>query len=295
MDPRLAGVFAAIVALLAWGGVDFLIQRESRRLGIWNTLFFIAFIGSVTLLPFVWHDLPILLSLPAQSLWLLVGVAVVMAITSAWDSEALKNGKLAVMEPVLSAELPLAAILTAALWNESIGFVGWMLIIAIFSGIVLTVTEHHKQLHYHRRLLERGVAYAMATALCTAFLDLLVGAASQQTTSPLLTIWVMWTFGWIVWLGYIIRRGQAHTLLTNLRRDTAAILSVGVLDTIGWGAFAVSTLTIPIAITTAISEAYIVLTIFLGFFINHERIRPHQKIGVAVVIVGVLILAAVTG
>src|SRR5882724_694905 len=196
MDPRLIGVLFAVTALLAWGCVDFLIQRESRRLGIWNTLFFIAFTGSVTLLPFVWHDLPRLLSLPARSLWLFAGVAAVMTITSLWDSEALKDGKLAVMEPVLSAELPLAAVLTAALWGESIGFLGWILVVTIFAGIILAVTEHHKQLHYHRRLLERGVAYAAATALCTAFLDLLVGAASQQTMSPLLTIWIMWTFSW---------------------------------------------------------------------------------------------------
>ena len=295
MSPQLVGVLWAVAAMLAWGGTDFLLQRESRKLGIRKTLFFVSAVACLGLLPFVWNDLPSLFAMSARTLWLLGAAAIAMAVTTLLDTAALQAGKLAVMEPVLSAELPLAAILTAALWNEEIGALGWVLVIVIFIGIVLAATEHHKQLHYHRRVLEKGVAFAAATALCTAFLDLLVGATSQQTASPLLTVWLVWTFGGLVWLGYLAMSKEVRALPEDFRRNAGGILSLGVLNAGAWAAFALATLSIPIAITTAISEGYIVITIFLGLYINRERIRWHQKIGVAVVVAGVLTLAIVTG
>ncbi len=51
------GIGLAFVAMLCWGLGDFLIQRSTRKIGDWETLFIISAFGTGILLPFVWHGL----------------------------------------------------------------------------------------------------------------------------------------------------------------------------------------------------------------------------------------------
>ncbi len=292
MTSNVLGVFWALIAMISWGFGDYFIQKVSRIDGIWKTLFFISVIGSIGLLPFVASDIPKLANLHGD---LFIGLAAMaMTISSVFYFEALEEGKLTVMEPVLSLELPLAAILAVVLWGESLGWVGWLLVLGIFIGNTLAVTEHHKNLHYHKRLFEKGVIYALAAALCMAFVDFLMGASSQQNP-PLLTVWVVWVFSGIVSFLYLAHQGKIMELKNDFRNHRSAILALGIFDTMGWVGFCLAASRIPIAITTAIGESYIVITLFLGLFVNHERLRSHQRWGVGFAVLSVIVLAALTG
>ena len=163
MDSNLIGVLWALVAMVGWGLGDYLIQRNVRSIGIWRTLLFINVIGTVGLLPFVYKELTQIQNFHDVLLPLIAGF--VMLVATIFDFEALKEGKLAIMEPILSIELPLAAIFAAILWGESLTLAGWLLIIAIFIGITLAATEHHTRLHYHKRIFEKGVIYALISGL----------------------------------------------------------------------------------------------------------------------------------
>jgi drug/metabolite transporter (DMT)-like permease len=44
------GIVLAIVAMLSWGFGDFLIQKNTRKIGDWDTLFFITLFGAAILL-----------------------------------------------------------------------------------------------------------------------------------------------------------------------------------------------------------------------------------------------------
>lgn len=46
------GVILAFVAMFAWGFGDFLIQKSTRKLGVWTTIFIITLTGAVVLTPF---------------------------------------------------------------------------------------------------------------------------------------------------------------------------------------------------------------------------------------------------
>jgi drug/metabolite transporter (DMT)-like permease len=79
--------------------------------------------------------------------------------------------------------------------------------------------------------------------------------------------------------------------LSDLKNHPKLIIGQSILDNTAWVAFAVSTTHVPIAIATAISESYIALAVFLGLFLNHEKLRPHQMAGVALAVVGVIALS----
>lgn len=57
------------------------------------------------------------------------------------------------------------------------------------------------------------------------------------------------------------------------------ILAMGLFDTIAWVFYAFATKNTEISITTAITESYPAIAMFLGIVINKEKIRWHQYLG----------------
>jgi len=53
-------------------------------------------------------------------------------------------------------------------------------IAVIFLGVLLSITIHHTHLHYHKRIFEKGAAFAGLAAVGTALTDFLVGVSSQS-------------------------------------------------------------------------------------------------------------------
>ena len=292
MSAGIIGVLWALVAMVSWGCGDFYIQKVSRSIGIWKNFFFISIIGTLGLFPFVLEDLHKLTNL--KNLLFLGISAIAMSISSVLDFEALKEGKLAVMEPILSMELPLAVIFSVILLGESAPANGWLLVIAIFIGNSMSSASHLSHLHYHRRIFEKGVIYALAAATSMALVDILMGASSRET-SPLLTVWAVWLFTSMVSFWYLFYRGKLKELRADFLYHPSAILSVGIFDTMGWVGFCLATPRIPISIATAIGQSYIVITVLLGLFTNHEHVQVYQKWGITVAIISVISLAAITG
>lgn len=66
------------------------------------------------------------------------------------------------------------------------------------------------------------------------------------------------------------------------------------LDNAAWLSFAVATTYISIAVAMTISETYMALTVLLGMFVNHERLRGHQIAGVLLATIGVIILSYIS-
>jgi drug/metabolite transporter (DMT)-like permease len=273
-----------------WGFGDFMIQKVSREMSIWKTFFYIALIGTIGLLPFVWKEIPNIIH--SKNLLFLGITGVVITIASIFDYEALRQGKLAIMEPIIGAELPIAAILAVVLWNENLGFIGWTFVGVIFIGNLLASTVHHTHLHYHKRIFEKGVVFALMAAVGMGLVDLLMGVSSQ-VVSPLLTVWFVWLFMGIIGFVYLVSRNKLHEIKDDIKKYPLHILGLGIFDTMGWVAFCQGSAHMSIAITTAISQSYLLITILLGLIINKETLRWHQKCGVAFATISIILLTII--
>ena len=268
------GIIYAIAAMLSWGVGDFLIQRASRKIGIWQTLFFIGLGGFLGLFPFVKNEIPALFAEANLSL-LLVTVLVALA-AALFYFEALKVGKIAVIEPITAVELPIAIALSIAIAGERLTFPQIMLMLMVFVGIVLVITEHHSHLHYHKRILEKGVVIALIGAVGMGLNDLLMGL-SARNVSPLLSVWFIHSVLAALCLGYLIFTKQSVKLVSEFKRYPWLIISQSVLYNAAWAFFALAVNLIPIAITATIGEAYIAIGVLLGIFLNKEKLKYHQK------------------
>src|SRR3989338_6384896 len=114
------GIFFAFVALFAWGFGDFLIQKTTRRIGSAGSLFFITLVGSCLFLLPALNELKRFDSLDYRltgSLALLA-TCLVLTVAAFFELEGLRSGKIAVIEPVLSLELPVTVLLSVIFLSE---------------------------------------------------------------------------------------------------------------------------------------------------------------------------------
>ncbi len=278
----LFGILFAVGALIFWGFGDFFIQRATREIGIWKSLFFISLTAVVILLPFIQGEIGEVLNNPkGLSFLLMAGVAIFAAALLIFES--MKVGKLAIIEPILSLELPVAVTLGVFLAHENLNLVQLILIGVVFIGVVLAMTKHHTHLHYHKRIFERGVLYAFFGAMIMGATNFLIGISSQET-SALLTIWFTSLMIAVFCFIYFVIKGRVKSLAGDLKKHIKAITSSSVLDNAAWISYAFATTYIPISIATTISESYIALAVGLGILVNKEKVNWHQIVGIVLAV-----------
>ena len=288
MYPYL-GVSLALLALLGWGFGDFLIQKTTRLVGSWRALFWIALLGAVVIFPFVIKDIPYL---KVSDLVLLGVLSVVVVLGSLFNFEALRRGKMVIVEPIISLELPITIGLSVFFLRERLELIPWILIALVFIGIILAITKHHTHWFYHRRVLEKGVILACIGAVGTALSSFLIGVSSQNI-SPLITVWFVDIIIVLVCGFYLLYSKQFKELGKDLKKYKWSIIGQSFFDNLGWVAFATATTLIPISIAITISESYVALAVLLGFFINREKLQKYQLVGAALAIISVIVLAGI--
>ena len=289
--PNYLGIILAIVALFSWGFGDFFAQKISRKIGVWKSLFCMGLVGSVLLFSFVRNDLIYLSPSSDWSFLILLGVIFVFATT--FDSKALKEGKLSIIEPLIGIELPITVGLSIVLGGESLSFTQSLSVLVVFIGIVLTMTTHLHHLKYHRRIFEKGVILAGVGAITMALTNFLIGISSQSI-SAIVTVWFADTLLLVVCGLYLIYRKELTGLWFDFKKEPGLLIMRSLSDNVGWISFALATTLIPISIATTISESYIILGVILGIFVNHERLRRNQFIGIVLVVGGILTLSALS-
>lgn len=275
-------VIFAFLAMFCWGVGDFLIQRSTRKIGVPQTLFTIGAIGSLVLLPFVWSDFKFLSSVEVFVMLFVFGLFTFAV--SMINLEALKVGKLSVVEVLLEFELPITVILSAILLKEilSPGLIG--LLIVLFFGLILVAMPKLNILK--KFVFEHGAGLAILAAIGMGIINFITGYIAI-TVSPLLSVWFAWAVFTLVCFVYLVRKHNFRFKDKNnfVRKIDFLILLMSLLDTAAWVFFAYAIVGSTLSIATGITESYPAIALILGIFINKENITKHQLFGAIVVIV----------
>lgn len=285
------GIGLAFVAMLCWGFGDFLIQRSTRKIGDWETLFVICAFGSVILLPFVYKNIPALLFGSIENLLILLVCSLVLLFAALLDFEALKKGKLAVVEPIWSFEIPASALLAYFILREHISWEQIILIACLIVGLCL-VSFREKYLK-KEFLVEKGVLIAFVAAFIMGAANFFVGWGAR-VTDPLTVNFFVNVFVTTVTGAYLLFRGQVKHTIRDVINNRGLLLVMSISDNAAWVAFAFAMVLTPIAVAVALSESYIIVAVLLGLLVNREKLQSHQKIGLVVALASALILAAIT-
>ncbi len=209
------------------------------------------------------------------------------------EFQALKQGKLAIIEPILGFELPFTIGLAVIFLNEQFSSLQLFLMVTTFIGIILTVTIFPSTIHIHKRKFEKGILFACIGALLMGSVNFLVGVGSELT-SPLVTIWFTNTVFSLIAFIVLLQQGRIQTMIQKVKqfpKDTGRMV---VFDNLAWIFFAIATSIIPISLATTISESYIACAVLLGVYVNHEKIKIHQKVGIGIAVVSIVFLSLST-
>lgn len=280
------GILFAFIALIGWGFGDFFIQKTTRIIGVYKTLFLICIGAAVTLFPFVFKEVPSYTYGDYQSIAILSGIIFIYALVI---FHAFERGKLSVVESVIAFELPLTVGLGVFVGGESLTFAQFLLFVVIFLGIALTAASRLDHLHYHKRIFEKGVLLAFAAAFLSALTNFYVGTYSQNM-SPLFVIWATHSILALLCGVYIVARGELGSLLAIARKHPVLILGQSIFDNAAWIGYAFATSIMPISLVVMISESYIALAALLGYFIGRKTLRRHQIVGALIAFVGLISL-----
>lgn len=282
------GVLFALLAVISWGLGDFLIQRSTRKFGNWQTLFFITSSGAIFTFPIIAGDL---LALSIFQVILLSFSSLVILIAALLDFEALKIGKISVIEPIYAFEILITTAVAAIFIQELLNF--WQLasLILLIIGIFLVAAKNLSGLK--RISLEKGVWLAIAATINMGLVNFLFGLGGRQT-SPVMMNWFISAVIAVACIIYLSCKRDWLETGKNLRRQYPLILAVSFFDNVAWIAFSASALFLPLAIATGISESYIVLAALLGIIFNREKLKRHQWIGFIIVVGMATALAAIS-
>lgn len=282
------GLVAACGALLSWTFGDYAIEQTTREIGNWKAIFFIGLGAFIGLTPFVYKDIGTALQ-NISDIKMLVTLSSFSLLTALLLFEALKRGKLSIIEPIFGLELTSVVILSIVIGGEKLNPIFYILSAVVFGGLILAVTNWH-HLRLKKELIEKGTMLAIIGALLMGFTDFLTGQSSRAL-SPLLTIWFLHVSIGLFSLIYLLFKGQAGHLFRDLRRHPKTVVSLMFFDNFAWVCYGYAMVFLPISIATTITESYIALTVFLGIYLNKEKVQRHQIIGVILVVLAVLMLA----
>ena len=273
-------VALGLASSTAWGVADFLGGLKSRSLNLLSVLFVSQAIGLIPLVVIV-----ALRGEPAPGgqdlLWACLG-GLSGLIGLACFYRGLSIGTMAVVAPItgLSAVVPVTVGIATGERPGALQAVG---IAVALLGVVLASREEVEG----GGRVATGVGYALLAALGFGgfFVGLDAGAEDD------------------LWWALLCVRATSFTtlLLVTLavrpslrfeRGDAAALVAIGVLDVTANGLFAAAANEGLVSVVAVLGSLYPVVTILLARVVLHERVRPIQQAGVAIVLTGVALIAA---
>lgn len=284
------GVLLAFVAMFFWGFGDFLIQKSTRKFGDWETLFVITLFGTIVLTPFVYQDISQVFSDSWTTFILAIG-AIVLLFAALFEFESLKKGKISVVEPLWSVEIPAASFLAFIILGEKLGWREVVLVVFLIFGLVLVSLRNY---HISKKVwLEKAVFLAVFGALMMGAANFFVGWGAR-VTDALFVNWFVNLVSAFACFSYLSWSGKLKKAFKDMKIRKKHLLAMSIFDNAAWIAFAYSMTLAPIAISVAISESYIIIAVLLGVFVNKEFLRKHQIVGLVLAVAAALILAIVS-
>jgi drug/metabolite transporter (DMT)-like permease len=266
------GILFSVLALFFWGFSDFFIQKSARKFGDWESLFGLSLFGTIIIFPFIFKYLGII---QVFDLIILLGVGISFFVTSLINLEALKRGKLSVVEATGSLEIPVSGFLAFFLLKEGLDLKVIIFIFLLVAGIVLVSLKPH---HLKKSAwVEKGVFLAMIGALSMGLTNFMVGFSSR-IENPLLTVWFFNVVMLSITFLYLFFNGGLNHFFKDLNSNKKLLLSVSAFDNLAWIFFALATTLVPIVIALAFSEGYIILSALLGIYVNKEKLLTIKKL-----------------
>lgn len=259
--------------------------RATKIIGPWSVVAWVSLTGLVLVAPFAALDgVPSGLTGSNTAWWITSGAGNVMGLVL--TAVALRVGKVGVIAPIVATEGAIAAVI-AALLGESIMPIVAFLLLVIVVGVVLAAAGKDPAPIPHERPL---LAVLLSTAAAASFGVALYATGSLSDELPI--SWVLLPSRAVGVVAILIPLIVTRKLV--LTKATAPlVVAMGVTEVLGFTSFAIGA-QYEVAITSVLASQFAPIAAVMAYVLFRERLGRQQVLGVAVIVVGVAFLTAVT-
>ena len=281
-----------LLAALGWGLSDLWAAISGRRIGSGRTVVVAQVAAAVVVTLLVLVVRPDLSGIPTVAPWLIPN-AFLGAAAFATLYKGLQLGPIAVVSPVLASYAVIPVLLSVLLLGETLGGWEWVGVAVTIAGAALTSTDP-RALRAGTRTKPAGLPWAIASTLMFGVATYVMGWAAKEA-GFLPSLWfgrltmtgVFLIAAFVLWVRSRSAGGPRDPVAPSMLR--LAVL-VGVLELVGTISYARGAEVGLVSIVTAASATYPLIPVFGGVVLLHERPVPTQYLGIAMVIVGLLLL-----
>lgn len=277
-------LFGGLIAALSWGTSTLFAGKASRQIGPASTLAWVAITGVVIMTPvLIWFGPPQQATITNAVLVAIAAVGSVLGLRLTYS--ALARGKVGVVVAITSTEGAVAAVIALAMGEQS-NLLMILGLVAASGGVAAVGLGRHSGDSEHAVRDNRRAAMTAGAASVVFGSSLwAAGSVAVRVGGP----WVVFSSRllglFMIALPLIIQRR-----LQMERPGVYLACSAGVLEVIGflgfvWGAGA------GLAVAAVVATQYATIAILLSRIVFKERLSPVQIGGVAVVLVGVILIA----
>lgn len=279
-------IFFALITYLGWGIGDIFGTLASRKMGGYNSAFYVSAIGfflSSLYAPFAISDLS---KFTPQVLFLTIILAFLIPIPLVAFYEGLRVGNAAVVGTITSSYAAVAVLLSVVLLGESISFYQGVFIAIIFLGIILSGLDFNK-IKARNFLHDPGIPYALLAMVLWGIFFAFIKIPIEQV-------------GWF-WPGYISLSMFPLILIfmrfkkVKLIRPGKGILIILFLSAflIEMGGFSYNLAITKgsVALIAPIASSSVTLFAILAFLIFKDKITRQQIAGIITTLAGIVLLS----
>ena len=280
-------VLLGLAAALLWGIPDVPLAVAVRRVGQTTVLVWSLAIGVALTAPLVIASgAP---HITGRGLGIAVVAAAVTVVAYLTAFTAFLTCPVSIVTPILSCEGAVAAIIAVAFGERPSVLLGVLLVVAV-AGVVLVGMAGGAE----RGAQAPGIAFVVLSAFIWGVVLALGAPVSHE-----LGVW--WgfllvrglTLVFALALALVLGRGPA--LLTGIRIEPWRIAIWGAGDALAYLSFYLAANRGPVAVASVMAAQFATFGSIAGVVLLHERLRPRQWLGVAIVIAAVTGISAVAG
>jgi drug/metabolite transporter (DMT)-like permease len=285
----MVAILGGLGAAMSWAIATLASSRSSRMIGPMSVLGWVMAVGlAVAIVPALLAE-PVPLGPPELAGLVVLGLSHNIGLLLAY--RALTIGQVSIVAPITATEGALAAMISIVL-GESLGLEIGIVLAAIALGVMLAAAERTRGDDQHPekgdpRHARQAALYALAAAFTFSIGLVLSGRLGAAGMPPSWIIVASRTVGVTIIVLPLLLRGR----FVITRAALPLVVLSGVLEAIGSATYTIAA-SHGVAIAAVLSSQFAAIAAIGGFLLFGERLQRHQFVGVAVIAIGITILAA---
>jgi len=280
------GVLFGIIAMLGWGTADFFAAKAVRKGGVYKTLFWNQFIGTIVILPiFLAFEKVSLFSFSTLGILLFSNILGIIAYFALY--KGLQIGKVSIVSPITACWAIVVVLLSLVIFNESLKPAQIFGISLAIGGVVLTSFKMRDIIKLKLEHTINGVKYGIVALLgfgisifVVSILVARLGWLYQLMLMRLVTVSLLF-----------VHSRMSNTSLLFPKNVALFVVILGILEVIGFSSYSIGVSFEFTSIVAPVAAAFPMVTVILARIFLKELMEINQKIGVGSVIAGLILLS----